>query len=532
MKTTLQLFLFLFSGLLFAQITLEHTYDEGYGITRINLENSGEKYYLYNYATKEVMLYNSDHTIWKKILLPVVSSSPQYFSSVNINHLSENKINADANLEIVYTNIYSDENGFHSESRVISENGTTLFTILDANTLYISEIYGSSNKLIVDFKPSQDRTDIYNLPNFNLEHSYSKGKATRVLLENSGEKYCLLNEKDGVAEIYNSNHSLWKTVNLPLPTEGLFPDYYYISFVSENQINTEEQLEIGYHYTYYPLNSSKSTFEGRIVNELGEVLLTIPNDPEMIVSQLNGLPNKLIAYTFDDDNKYNTNVYDLPSFSLEKTYPSHMTRTLLEVSGEKYFSTYPTNQSIDIFNSNHTLWKSIKPNIPLNNKLHVVNHFSENKINSDNLLELSFTYSNDNQYESKIINENGLDLLTVMGANSIYLSEMPGLENKIIANGTQGTVYRLNGNLEVSNFNTASKVLIAPNPAKSFISLNSLGAPIKEATIYNFNGALVWKENAQNITKINVEDLPIGIYIVNLTDFNNKKSTHKITILH
>ncbi len=45
-------------------------------------------------------------------------------------------------------------------------------------------------------------------------------------------------------------------------------------------------------------------------------------------------------------------------------------------------------------------------------------------------------------------------------------------------------------------------------------------------------GALVKKEMAQNSTKIDVEELPIGIYIVNLTDSNNQKSTHKITISH
>jgi hypothetical protein len=46
------------------------------------------------------------------------------------------------------------------------------------------------------------------------------------------------------------------------------------------------------------------------------------------------------------------------------------------------------------------------------------------------------------------------------------------------------------------------------------------------------NGVLVKKENAQNITKIDVDKLPAGIYIVNLTDFNNQKSTHKITVSH
>jgi hypothetical protein len=46
------------------------------------------------------------------------------------------------------------------------------------------------------------------------------------------------------------------------------------------------------------------------------------------------------------------------------------------------------------------------------------------------------------------------------------------------------------------------------------------------------NGVLLKKEIAKNITKIDVDKLPAGIYIVNLTDFNNQKSTHKITVSH
>ena len=65
-----------------------------------------------------------------------------------------------------------------------------------------------------------------------------------------------------------------------------------------------------------------------------------------------------------------------------------------------------------------------------------------------------------------------------------------------------------------------------------FININSISTPIIEATIYNINGIVVKKEIAPNITKIDVDELPMGIYIVNLTDFNNQKSTHKITIVH
>jgi len=128
-------------------------------------------------------------------------------------------------------------------------------------------------------------------------------------------------------------------------------------------------------------------------------------------------------------------------------------------------------------------------------------------------------------------------LLDAGGLGNLIFSTISGSQNKLIgANfnhsyGNTGFVFSL-GNLSISDFTKNPRVVIAPNPAKSFIYLNSLSSPIIEATIYNMNGILVKKETAQNITKIDVDKLPTGIYIVNLTDFNNQKSTHKITILH
>jgi hypothetical protein len=86
------------------------------------------------------------------------------------------------------------------------------------------------------------------------------------------------------------------------------------------------------------------------------------------------------------------------------------------------------------------------------------------------------------------------------------------------------------GNLSTSSFNQNAKVVHVPNPATSFININSFSDPIINTTIYNLNGTLVKKENAQNNTKIVINQLPMEIYVVNLKDFNNQKSTHKITI--
>ena len=233
--------------------------------------------------------------------------------------------------------------------------------------------------------------------------------------------------------------------------------------------------------------------------------------------------------------------------TLENEYQSEVTRIKLENSGEKYYTSNRqlTNQA-KIYNSNHTLWKTINLPIPsdsdINNFLFNVNHISETKIDPDKLLEVTYIYYpivilSFQTYDCRVINENGEILITANGIDRLLLNELSDLKNKLIGytynpfnNSYSSKVYSLE-NLKTYGFNEKQKVIIAPNPAKSFLNINSLSSPIKEVTIYNLSGTLVKRETAQNITKINIEKLPIGIYIVNLTDFNNQKSTHKITVL-
>jgi hypothetical protein len=223
-----------------------------------------------------------------------------------------------------------------------------------------------------------------------------------------------------------------------------------------------------------------------------------------------------------------------------------MTRVKLENSGEKYYtSIYPANEQLQIYNNNHTLWKTIT--LPtdtsvLSNAVETVSSISESKINSDALLEVVYDYSTGLlalglEYSSRIINENGEILLDAQYVRNLRLNEINGLANKIFGTSfsydryvtSQGLVYSI-GNLSTPKFGKKDTVIITPNPAKSFIDVNDLKSPITKVTIYNINGTIVKRENGTFLTKIFIDELPTGIYIVNLTDFKNQKTTHKITI--
>ena len=54
---------------------------------------------------------------------------------------------------------------------------------------------------------------------FTNEHSYFGQSVSRIILENSGEKYYYVDRINQKIQFYNANYSLWKTINLTLPTD-------------------------------------------------------------------------------------------------------------------------------------------------------------------------------------------------------------------------------------------------------------------------------------------------------------------------
>lgn len=535
MKTSLQFLLLFISFNSFAQIALEHTYNNC-AVTRIKLENYGEKYYELKRETNELIFYNSDHTLWKTIVLPATiphSLAP----SAEFIHVSESKINPDANIEIVF--VYFNTVTNVKDCKIISENGTTLLAITNISSVELSAISGLKDKLIA---AGTSETKVYSIPELVLENTYNYGNLKRIKLENSGEKYFVLDKTNNNAKIYNDNHSLWKTISLPKPINTSYTD---IDFVSETKINPDTLLEIGYSLSETVNNVF--VYSSKIVNENNDELFTVSKSRKLWISIIDGLADKLIAELPTDYVQYNTNVYNLPSLTLEKAYVGQMSRVVLDKSGEKYYTSYnPSNNQVKIYNSNHTLWKTIDLTSEFNdfNNITTVSSISESKINSDSSIELIYTYNTGLlafccNYSSRVINEQGSVLLEAVYVRNLQLNEIKGLVNKLT--GYQGytgsnvdaptNVYSL-GTLGIADFNKKSNVFIAPNPAKSFLNINTLISPIIEAKIFNLNGVLVKRETAQNITKIDIEKLPAGIYIVNLTDSNNQKSTHKITVLH
>ncbi|WMX17003.1 T9SS type A sorting domain-containing protein [Aureispira sp. CCB-E] len=493
-----------------AQINLENAYTDGY-VLRVDLANSGEKYYLLDAQNAVAKFYNANHTLWKTINLSIPTGA-----TINaINHVSENVINSDNLLEVGYT-FFTNSGGLIYESRIINEAGTTLLSIPNASSIFVSQMGGLQDKIIATIQGATISSEVYGIPSLALEHTYTDGYVSRIDLANSGEKYYLLDAQNAAAKLYNADYTFWKSINLPIPVGAIING---INHVSENVINSDNLLEVG--YTFFT-NGTGLVYESRIINEAGTTLLSIPNASSIFVSQMGGLQDKIIATIHGATTS--SKVYGIPSLALEHTYTDgYVLRVDLANLGEKYYFLDAPNATAKFYNANHTLWKTITLPTTTGATISGINHVSNNVINSDNLVEIGYTFFTNNGglvYESRIINETGTTLLSIPNASSAFVSEIGGLQNKIIA-AIQGTtlsseVYGIPSfATSVLGIDSDVSLSIYPNPTIHFLTIDNRGIGIKDMNLVSSNGEIVKSiQSPRQKTVVDLNDLPIGVYFL------------------
>ena len=423
--------------------------------------------------------------------------------------------------------------GQENYTTVLSETGNILLTVAESRNSSLSRIDGLPDKLLV-FKTNID-TEVYTLPGLALEHTYPGGGAFgnvfRCILEMSGEKYFQIYEPSGQVLIYNSDHSLWKAINAPKPAGYGYQSLNSLS-ISEADINPDSAIELIYTL------SDGVYLTASIVNENGDTLLPAGVLNSAYISKLPGLPNKLLGDTFPSG--LSTNVYSIPSLSLEHAYPSRMKRIKLENSGEKYHTAI-ADEDFKAYNSDHTLWKTFNLPIPESYSGSFVDLVSETRLSADPLLEVGYSYFYQpdiatTRYESAIINENGNTLLTIPNGSALNLSEGEGLQTKLIATTLMvsgfdgfdfgGIVYGLNPDLGIVGFeNRLLKVF--PNPVCALLHV-TFETPLTLETLYNSSGMPVFKATSR--TDIDVSQFPSGLYIFTATDVSGKTYSRKVIV--
>jgi hypothetical protein len=145
----------------------------------------------------------------------------------------------------------------------------------------------------------------------SLENNYSYS-GTYARLSVSGYKFYLMDVALAQCRIYNTNHTLWKTLNLSVPAGNYL---YDLKYLSEGLFTSDNSLCLGYIYYIYDEINAIYTFNAKIVKDNGTELLSIPGCQYMEVMDLQSEGVKLIAYCYDysvSPYTIQTRIYSLP----------------------------------------------------------------------------------------------------------------------------------------------------------------------------------------------------------------------------
>lgn len=240
----------------------------------------------------------------------------------------------------------------------------------------------------------------------------------------------------------------------------------------------------------------------------------------------------------------------------DASYTYSGTFTRLSVSGDKFFVMDVLNSQCRIYNTNHTLWKTINLSVPSNNYLYDIQYISENLFTTDNSLCLVYTYylyDETNQYytyTTKVVKENGTVLLSLPGCQYYYATTLQNGSTKFVTYSYDYSVwpytvltgvYSLPGSLVTSALQLPAEQLkqqlyAHPNPASTQVVVGfdvPENATDARFELRNASGQLMLQQPlmaGQKQLPLNVDQFPSGIYIYSVQVDGQAATSQKLII--
>lgn len=143
---------------------------------------------------------------------------------------------------------------------------------------------------------------------FEADYGHS---GTYTKLANSGYKFYVMDVLAQQCRVYNTNHTLWKTIDLDVPVDQYL---YDIRYVSENLFTDDNSLSLCYIYYAYDATNQYYTYTAKVINENGTSLLTVEGAQYAYVNMVDDQA-KLSLYVYDYSSSpytITTVIYDLP----------------------------------------------------------------------------------------------------------------------------------------------------------------------------------------------------------------------------
>ena len=239
----------------------------------------------------------------------------------------------------------------------------------------------------------------------------------------------------------------------------------------------------------------------------------------------------------------------------DASYAYSGTFTHLAVSGDKFYVMDVTNSQCRIYNTNHSLWKTINLEVPSGQYLYDIQYISENLFTNDNNLSLIYTYylyDEVNQYytyTTRVIKEDGSLLLNLPGCQYYFVTTLQDGSTKLVTysydysvwpSPITTAVYSLPGTLlsqnELASPVHSNKLTVFPNPASDHITLvltEAVSSADAMLQMHNSAGQLVLQkplQAGQKQLQLNIRKYPKGLYFYEVKDGNRVSTAQKLII--
>ncbi len=151
-----------------AQITYEHSYLGKVSMFYAKLDVEGYKYIGVDTLTKNVQLFNTDHTLWKTI--PITQPANCKGVGLNASVTSEHLFNSDDKIEVAISFSIKDSIGWAYDTKIINEDGVVIFDFPNIggvsiyNIAGVWKLFGSFYQHSPTFTQTYTHTDVYGLP--------------------------------------------------------------------------------------------------------------------------------------------------------------------------------------------------------------------------------------------------------------------------------------------------------------------------------------------------------------------------------
>ena len=226
----------------------------------------------------------------------------------------------------------------------------------------------------------------------------------------------------------------------------------------------------------------------------------------------------------------------LAQITHENSYIGAAEVTNIENNGYKYFVTDYINNSVAIYNEDHTPWKTVAFPLSQNQYLYDVSYVNSKVYNLDDLVEIlliTYNYVSTSDttgyyaYTTEVVNENGTVLLTVPGGGYAFTYTDSDSKNKLVVYVydysvstyiTSTEVYALPVKSSGINQNPGDAPLPYPNPASGNINLPytlNQRSGNREMVISDTSGKEYSRKNVsaqEGLLNVNTSSLPAGTY--------------------